>query len=529
MREAEATERMTWIDTVNKVGKLVQQKQLWQAGDCIIIAVSGGPDSMLLMHLLHALTVNDPNQQLRLVAAHVHHGFRAEESDQEAKLVEAEASRLGVPYVMKRVDSPGYAQQMGLNPQAAARILRYEFLKEVAHAHGASCVALAHHGDDQAETVLMHMIRGAGGVGLGGMAWSRTESNITYVRPLLQLRKQEIVELCAREGIIYAEDSSNRKRTYTRNRIRMDILPALEEENPRVVNAIGQMAEVLRAEQAWMEEETAEFYRQHVTEWGLDAPSFSGSLPVTDDDSHTSSLQNWQQVSYRLRFHQGISVDRKKFCSSHVALQRRLIKLILNYLLPEADQAVDYNTIERLRLQALAEEPTTWRADLSNNVQFRREYDDLLWVNVEQQEPSLYVEGSNRSLLFNRDRGAVSGELQLPGQLGRLMWELIPGKDYMSTGASNRFTALFDADELSWPLQVRTRKPGDRIQVQGLKGSKKVQDMFVDCKVPPSLRDCIPMLEDHEGRLLWIPGIRRSSHALTTTHTAHVLRLTLHV
>lgn len=529
MQEGEATERVHWFDTVNNVARLAQQKQLWQAGDAIVIAVSGGPDSMMLMHLLHALSACNTDQPLRLIAAHVHHGFRAEESDQEAKLVEAEACRLGIPFVMKRVDSPGYAQKMGLNPQAAARVLRYEFLKEVAQAHGAATIALAHHGDDQAETVLMHMIRGAGGAGLGGMAWSRSEQQLTFVRPLLQLRKQEIVELCEQQGIAYAVDSSNLKRTYTRNRIRMDLLPLLEEENPRVVTALGQMAEVMRAEQAWMEEETAQFYRQYATEWGLETSSARSGNQAEGDKTDRHTIKEWKQVSYQLRFHLGIRVDRKTFCASHVALQRRFIKLILNYLFPEEDQTVDFNTVERLRLQALAEEPTTWKADLSENIQFRREYDDLLWVNVEQLKPSFYAEDTMTSSLLGLDHGAESGEIQLSGQLGKLKWELVSASELTRTGSPDRFTVLFDADQLKWPLQVRTRKPGDRMQVQGLKGSKKVQDMFVDCKVPPSLRDCIPMLEDQEGQLLWIAGIRRSSHALTTTQTTRVLRFTLHV
>lgn len=529
MREGEATERSNWFDTVKDVARIGLQKQLWQAGDTVIIAVSGGPDSMMLMHLLHDMNACYPKHPLRLIAAHVHHGFRAEESDQEAMLVEAEAGRLGIPFVMKRVDSPGYAQQMGLNPQAAARVLRYQFLKETAQAYGATTIALAHHGDDQAETVLMHLIRGAGGVGLGGMAWSRSEDHLTYVRPLLELRKQDIVNLCEQQGIAYAVDSSNLKRDYTRNRIRMDILPLLEEENPRIVPALNQMAAVMREEQAWLHQETTEFFRQHATHWGLEMLTAGCNDGAGGDKEEGRTMKEWKQVSYKLRFTQGIRMDRQIFCASHVALQRRLIKLILNYLLPEEDLSVEFSTVERLRVQALVDEPTTWKADLSEHIQFRREYDDLLWVKVEQIEPFFNGQDSVMSCSISLDRETESGELQLPGHLGILSWEMAAVKDLSPTGAPDRFTVLFDADQLKWPLQVRTRKPGDRMQVQGLKGSKKVQDMFVDCKVPPSLRDCIPMLEDQEGRLLWIAGIRRSTHALTTTHSTRVLRLTLHV
>ncbi|MGZ9587110.1 tRNA lysidine(34) synthetase TilS [Paenibacillus marinisediminis] len=526
MSGSDQRDRNMWIENVERVKQQALQKGLWYNGDGMVIAVSGGPDSMLLMHVLHELSVRSSEEKLRLVVAHVHHGFRGEESDREARIVEAEAAKLGIPFVMTRVDAPGYAEREGINPQAAARILRYHFLRETADRYGMTRIALAHHGDDQAETVLMHLIRGSGSAGLSGMSWSREQSGYIYVRPLLHMRKREILELCAYHGITYAEDSSNQKRDYTRNRIRMDILPLLEEENPRIIDAIGQTAEVLRSEQEWLEQQAVDYFHQHIVSW--DNRMQQRAEPYTY--IHKANLDmNWQHVSYKLRFLNGCAMDRNTFSKVHVALQRRLIKLILNYLLPDSDQAAEYGTIERIRVQALAEEPTTWKADIGSGLQFRREYNQLLWVNSDQEHQLVHVDGSDVDSQFIISDPNSSGQAAFPGMIGTLSWRIVSVPELNRETQPNRFHAAFDADRLEWPLVVRTRRPGDRMRLQGLKGSKKVQDMFVDYKIPPSLRDSIPLIEDGAGQLLWIAGLRRSDQSLVTNRTVRVLELSLRI
>lgn len=507
-----------WEEAIERLKRQAHLRELWQDDDVIVIAVSGGPDSILLMHMLHAIhatTAVDHSQ--RLVVAHVHHGFRQAESDAEAEMVAAEAAKLGLSCEIARVDAPGYAAEHRMNPQAAARELRYQFLRQVAHQYGATRIALAHHGDDQAETILMHLIRGAGGTGLSGIAWSREEAGLTYIRPLLYLSKEHILDLCNKCYLTYAVDSSNELRKYTRNRIRMDILPLMEEENPRVVEAMGQMAEVTREEQDWLEQATLQFCDQHVMSWGL------------QEVSGNQDNWRWEYTAYKKQFIGGCVLSRNIFCGVHVALQRRLIKLILNYLLPEAEQAADFSTIERIRLQARADHPTTWKTDIGHGLQFRREYDLLLFVMQERMKDSSDSQEVSSDNLFVIEPQVLSGTETVAGIMGTLSWRFLSIDEWRRSRCNSAYQAAFDADQLIWPLKIRTRRPGDRMRPQGLKGSKKVQDMFVDSKVPPSLRSSIPLVEDGAGQLLWAAGVRRSDVATVSDTTVQVWVLTLTV
>ncbi|WP_108995001.1 tRNA lysidine(34) synthetase TilS, partial [Paenibacillus agaridevorans] len=209
-------------NVLNAVEKEAAERGLWQDGDTIIVAVSGGPDSMALLHMLHMLAVP---KRLRTIAAHVNHGFRGEESAAELELVKRYAEKLGVPCETTTLALTTYIEENALNLQAAAREKRYAFLHEVAKRYGASRVALAHHGDDQAETVLMRVIRGAGLSGLSGIPAKRSENNVELIRPLLRMNKSDLLAYCEEGDIPYSTDSSNLERHYFRNTVRLDILP----------------------------------------------------------------------------------------------------------------------------------------------------------------------------------------------------------------------------------------------------------------------------------------------------------------
>jgi len=492
------------------------KRGLWGAGAVMVVAVSGGPDSMLLLHALAALNERSDCKPGRLIVAHVHHGFRGQESDEEARFVEQEAARLGLPFEMIRVDAPGLAKREGLNPQAAARQLRYEFLIRTASHYGATHVALAHHADDQAETVLMRLIRGSGSTGLAGMAWSREEEGLLFVRPLLMLRKMEVLHWCSVRDIPYVNDSSNTKRSYFRNRMRLDIIPQLEEENPRLVEALCRMADSLRDEDDYMEAETRRLFQRHVK-------------AVNDGRSGDSNA-----ALFIPHVQAGYILDRNTFLGLHVALQRRLIKLILNYLTRGSDQ-IDFEAVDSARVRAAGECSTTWRVDVAQDIVFAREYERLLWLRIHHDS----TEGADCKTGFTIHRTDAMGQLSLPNNNSTLRWtavaEVKAGSD---AGRSESFSAgqhhhgqaweaSFDAEQLCWPLVVRTRQPGDRMRVQGLNGSKKVQDMFVDLKIAPSLRDTIPLVADANGHIVWIPGVRRSNAAYVKPSTQAVVHFAL--
>ncbi|WP_430112960.1 tRNA lysidine(34) synthetase TilS [Paenibacillus sp. B1-33] len=492
------------------------RKKLWSQGAVIVVAVSGGPDSMLLLHALTALDERSDCKPGKLIVAHVHHGFRGQESDEEAEFVEQETVKLGLPFEMIRVDAPGLSKREGLNPQAAARQLRYEFLIQIAHRYAATHIALAHHADDQAETVLMRMIRGTGITGLAGMAWSREEDGLHYIRPLLDLRKAEVLQRCDERGIPYVTDSSNAKRSYFRNRMRLDIIPQLEEENPKLVEAMCRMADALRDEDDYMEYETRKLFQRHVK-------AVNGDKSV---DSNSAPFIPHVQTGYIL--------DRNTFLGLHVALQRRLIKLILNYLTRGSDQ-IDFEAVDSARVRAAGECSTTWRVDVAQDIVFAREYGRLLWLRIHHE----HKEGADCKASFTIHRTDAMGQLFLPDNNSTLRWltsEELKGcgnsgsMEEISVGQHHHgqaWEASFDADGLCWPLVVRTRQPGDRMRIQGLNGSKKVQDMFVDLKIAPSLRDTIPLVADANGHVVWIPGVRRSNAAYVQSSTQAVIHFAL--
>ncbi|MDB4868752.1 MAG: tilS [Cohnella sp.] len=452
-----------------------EQAGWWKPGQVVVAAVSGGPDSMALLHLLRCMAEERP---FRIVAAHLNHRFRGAEAEAEADLVRRTAHDWSVPFELADIDVPAFIEESGMNPQSAARKKRYDFLYKVAAAHRATHLLLGHHADDQAETVFMRVVRGTGVGGLAGIPYRRREGDLELIRPLLRIPKWELLSYCERNEVPYAVDSSNLKRRYFRNAVRLDILPMLEKYNPRLKESLIRLADMAGADDDYMEAETA------------------GMLPRMAD-----------------RQGEGFRLERRRFRGLHVALQRRLIKLILSYSASHC-HSLEFRLIEEI-LQAMADDrPSVTRIDIGNGWIFVREYDELYvgpplphrmrfrYTVSDLTAPfSLQVRETGVQLAFQRLEGAVTSPPE------------------------NRWEAFFDESELVWPLVVRSREPGDRLEPNGLNGSKKVQDMFVDAKVPRSKRDEWPLLTDAEGRVLWIPGLRRSRYALVGTNTRITIKI----
>ncbi|TNJ62535.1 tRNA lysidine(34) synthetase TilS [Paenibacillus hemerocallicola] len=469
------------MELLKKVESAIRNEQLAEAGDRIVVAVSGGPDSMALLHVLFLLS---GPMRLELVAAHVNHGFRPEESEREADTVAAYAAKLGVPCEIGRYDLPAFIADTGMNPQAAAREKRYSFLFETAVRHGASKIALAHNADDQAETLLMRILRGTGPSGLTGIPMRRTEKKVELIRPLLRIYKSEIERHCAGYGIPVCRDSSNDQRKYFRNAVRLDVIPYLREYNDKLPESLNRLADMMQAEDDWMEAEARKRFAELV-EVGRSSERIECSLGAT------------------------------RFATLHVALQRRLIKLILNYVFLDADLS-DYARIEAVRSVIVREQGEAISLDLHDRLKLIREYDTVRFVQAWQPpEPYEYF-------MENPD-----GLLLLPEAGTELESRLIEAEESSAVppwGEPNgHLEACFDYDLLHFPLTVRSRQPGDRMEPLGLKGTKKVKDMFIDKKVPPAARGRVPLVLDAAGRIIWIPGVRRSTHATVSETTTRVL------
>lgn len=467
---------------VEQVRQIGYEESLWSSGDCIVVAVSGGPDSVALLHILHQLAA-EPDLKLQLVCAHVNHGFRGAESDEEAEFVRRMASELGIPFELGVYDIPAYMKESRHGAQLAAREKRYEFLHIVAEKYKANAIALAHHADDQAETVLMRIMRGSGTSGLAGMRMKRREKNVELIRPLLRIYKNDLIQMCEKTGIPYVTDSTNLLPKYARNAVRLDVLPFLGQYNSGLTESLNRLAEVVGAEDDFLQQKAEQVYQELVFDEG------------------------------------GIfSFKIEPFVALHAALQRRLIKLILNYL-PLGTEDNDFTKIEAIRKGAIQNLTTTWSLDLGGGLRCMREYDTIRFMLdptgnsglpytylVKHFPAEISVPNTEHCLRFTRYRA----------NMGSISLDELGDEE-----------AVFDADKLLYPLTVRSRLPGDFMKVIGLNGSKKVKDIFIDAKIPPSSRSQIPMVTDAEGQIIWIPGLRRSEIATVSQHTTSVLRIVL--
>lgn len=459
--------------TVMQIAATAEEFHLWKPGDRIVVAVSGGADSVALLHILHRISLY--RTPLTLICAHVHHGFRAE-SDAEAELVQKYAESLHIPFEMVHLNMPKYLEETGRNLQDAAREKRYAFLHEVAAKYKANSIALAHHADDQAETVMLHMLRGSGASGLSGMKIKRIEKNVELIRPCLRITKTDLEKLCEKEGLPYLIDSSNMNRKYLRNAIRLDVLPFLGQYNGQLRESLYRMAEVISTEDDYMEAVTEKTFADMVSKSG-------------------------DQLTFSVPAFKGL----------HVALQRRLIKLILNYL-PSNDEFATFSRIESIRKGAVQTEPTTWILDIGHGIVCMREYNSIIFT----ARKSVSEHYSYQLHSPDGDTFLYLKEIERTIHLEHV-------KDVRRPKSSNE--AQFDLSKLQWPLIVRARLPGDTMKVMGLNGSKKVKDIFIDAKIPPSLRSRIPLVCDVEGNIIWIPGVRRSIHAPVTDQSAQIIQM----
>ncbi len=466
---------MPFIDTIYQT---IQLNELIHPDDHIIVAVSGGPDSVALLHVLHQLT-EQKKLNCRLTVAHVNHQFRGEESDAEEYFSRQLANQLGLTFLSKRIDIPSFMKESGLGAQEAARLKRYAFLKQSAEQLNANKVALAHHADDQVETVLHRLLRGTGLQGLSGMSMLRHEGSVSYIRPFLQVTKAAILHFLETQQYDYRIDSSNLETKYARNKLRQHVIPLLESIQPDFGTSILRLSEIAGTEDDYIQQQSRVWFEAHV-----------------------------EQFPDRCRF------ELKLWRGLHLALQRRMIKLILSYLSGGLSD-IDYTRIGLVR-EALLSSKSNLSLHLGGGLMLLKEYGR---AQVIRQDHYIITENVSYRYALEPEHRTLSIP-EIEAEFRAMI--LDSGDAKHSIGASE---AWFDAAELEWPLYVRNRMNGDRIESLGLKGSKKVKDIFIDVKMAPSLRQLHPIVTDRLGRILWIPGVKRSRHALIQDSTTQVLHI----
>ncbi|MDI3508826.1 MAG: tRNA(Ile)-lysidine synthase [Clostridiales bacterium] len=456
----------------NRVMSYIRKYKMIQPGQKIVVGVSGGPDSSALLHVLMSLR---DKLDAELIVAHVEHGMRAQQSVEDAQYVISMAQRMGLSVYVKHCDVPSYAKEHGLSQEQAGRIIRYDFFRQICKYRGCNSIAVAHNKDDNAETILLHILRGSGLDGLVGIRPVRGD----IIRPLLDIPRIDIEAYCAAAGMNPRRDYTNDDPSYMRNRIRLKLIPFLSQNfNPNIVDSLVRMSHILSDDN--------EFLSTCVE------AAFKRSVHI-DDDIAVLHIPD--------------------FKSLHKALQRRLLRYIISKLKGDAD-SIEYLHIEQLMVyieQGCVGQKLTLPADI-----MAERGNDKVYIYL-QSTVRIMSEPFCRTISVPGDTYVKNGQA--------ILSSCIIDKSGITDYNSNVSVAYMDADKVYFPIYIRNRRPGDRFMPIGSSGHKKLKEYFIDEKVPRIYRDSIPLIaSDHE--ILWVIGHRLSDTCKVNESTRRVLRLT---
>lgn len=450
------------------------QKRIELPSDSMVIAAcSGGPDSLALLDILWNLR---HKLQIEVAAAHYEHGIRGKASLEDAAFVEKFCRQQGIPYFQGAGNVPQEAKQHNESIETAARRMRYAFLyklrdKLTVQSAKNVYIATAHHGDDQAETLLMHLLRGSGLRGLGGIRYQQG----CLIRPLLFARKIHLLEYCQAKGMQPRHDSTNEQANCLRNRLRLELMPLLEREyNPALTEGLCNLAELAAEDENFLQAKTAEVF---------------GKIIKLENGICSCSCQTLRKQP--------------------AAIIGRLLQRMAGIA---GSEQLSYKHLKELR-QLLEIGRTGSRLDLPYGLQAEISY-NFIYIykkNIPFSENNVKMNNMNGRETNQSLYLSVPGELKLPD--GRIikgyLTDSLPG--VLPDGA-----VYGDAEKCEFPLEVRHRQAGDRVRLSC--GSKKLKDFLIDSRVPRQQRDALWLVLS-QGQILWLAGMRRFAHALANEST----------
>lgn len=481
-------------DFVRQMHRFILRHAMIENSETVLVAVSGGADSLALLYGLHALR-SYLNCQLHVV--HLNHCLRPD-ADADANLVREHAAHLELSCTIQHAEVPRLVKQWKVSVEAAARRARYQFYEEVCTQMGATKVALGHHQGDTAETVLMNLIRGSGSTGLKGIAPVRDlrffgaackpKLAIKVIRPLAGFTRQQIETFLTSKGLVPLHDSTNTDMRYFRNRIRHELMPRLESDyNPNIKVGLSRTADVLGAESEYLDTVAREAFE---------------TCRIPDPDAVKVLATSGSVV-----------LDRVKFRQFHIAVQRRVLRQSFFEML--ADMEDLYFTHCEVMLTLIEGDTPNAVLALPSGLRFRRAYQHLIFeVNASSRSP-LPVETESFAYPL-----AVPGTAFITALNAEITTKLGDVQSHrMHTLPDGRFEAIFDYEKLrrafaefsskTFSLTVRNRRDGDRFQPYGMRGTKKIKNFLIDTKVPRYERDRIPLLVCGD-EILWIVGYTTS-------------------
>lgn len=458
-----------------RVLQFIRENHLLSSQQKLLVAVSGGPDSVCLLHILVKFR---EDLMVELHVAHLNHQLRGAESDADAQYVAGLAHRLGIPATIEKREVKAYQVQQHLSLEEAAREARYTFLAQVARSIGTDKVAVGHTIDDHIETILMHLIRGTGSRGLRGLQpssrWQSLGENLTIIRPLLPVSREETAAYCHQHRLKPRTDASNLSLSPLRNRIRLQLLPLLQSYNPQIVAALLRTARIVGDDLAFLDTEGARL---------------------------------WGEIAQKRE--SMIILDKERFLELPPSLKRHLLRMSIEELLGSLK---DIETRHIEEIMGALTKPAGKIISLPGGLNFSIEY-------------SRYLLGPDPALLSPLPPLKTEFSLNLPGET------LLPGGRIQATiinreqiNEKDSFTAYFDLEKSGNKLMVRSRQRGDRFQPLGMSQPKKLGEFMIDAKIPHAWREQIPIVCSPQ-HILWVIGWRIDDRVKVTGTTRQILRL----
>ncbi len=461
---------------LDKARQAISRFNMLEESDRVVVAVSGGPDSMALLYFLNSI-----KRQLRLylIVAHLNHGIRGSAAKKDAEFVERAAKKMRLRAVIKSEYVPRIARKNKLSVEEAARNCRYDFYLAVAREYDANKIALGHTKDDQAETVLMRLVRGSGLLGLSGIPPVRTFEDKLIIRPLIDVSKEEILAFLAKKKIPFRRDSTNARPIYARNKIRLKAIPFLKKEfNPAIEETLVQIARNLRLDYDYLANIAETKFKRY-------AKLLDGSVKLRLD-----------------------------FLKEETALQRMIIRECIKRAKGDLN-SVTYGHWEDLN--GLLKKKARWSMTLPGG---------------------LFIRHAGNALVFTRNAAKKAAdftglvyELKIPGRTKITEAGKILEADFVKAPADFRSKKTkkeeyFDFEKLKLPLYLRFRRAGDIIRPIGMSGNKRLKRLFVDEKVALEARAKTPLLISG-GKIIWVCGVKRSDGAKVERVTKRILRVKL--
>ena len=497
-----------------KVLGFMRNKHMTDRGDGVLAAVSGGADSVCLLLLLNGMAAE---LGIRVFAFHMNHGIRGEEADRDEQFVGELCKQLEIPLTVVHEKVETYAEEHGLSGEEAGRILRYRHLEETAERYQCTKIAVAHHEDDDAETVLLNLFRGSGLAGLSGIRPVRGK----IIRPLLCVSRKEIEEYLKEQGFSWCEDSTNRENDYTRNKIRNELLPWVRENiNSRAAEHILAASELAAQADVYFEMEAERILEESCSKRREEAKQPTSQNVGEADGKESGTGQNLKVAENAMKMYTKISTN--LFDSQPEILKTYIIRrMVLN----AAGKAKDITERHIRAVMKLTGPGGGHSVNLPYGLQAVRGYETL--KIVQDQERRSAVESSDPGQKWENE-GSFEKEIRLRTDLDET-FRIGPASIHLHASSrkkepeipKNQYTKWFDYDKINVGLSIRYRKNGDYLTLSG-GGKKKLRRYMIDEKIPENERDRIPVLADGD-HVLWVVGYRISDYYKITDETEHIL------